>query len=67
METLTISFFSFDWTGEKIHEIPCDTPTFTVAWHPKRHLLAYACDDRSDRDRDRDSGVVRVFGFPNDS
>ncbi|XP_076465754.1 THO complex subunit 3-like isoform X1 [Babylonia areolata] len=54
-------------TGEKIHEIPCDTPTFTVAWHPKRHLLAYACDDRSDRDRDRDSGVVRVFGFPNDS
>ncbi|PVD30873.1 hypothetical protein C0Q70_10148 [Pomacea canaliculata] len=53
-------------TGEKIHEIPCDTPTFTVAWHPKRHLLAYACDDCSDRDRDRDSGVVHVFGF-NDS
>ena len=30
-------------------------------------MQAYACDDRSDRDRDRDSGVVRVFGFPNDS
>ncbi|KAK6178035.1 hypothetical protein SNE40_012874 [Patella caerulea] len=51
-------------TGEKVTEIPCDTPTFTVAWHPKRHLLAYACDDK--HDRDRDSGTVKVFGFPTD-
>ena len=21
-------------------------PTFTVAWHPKKYLLAYACDDK---------------------
>uniref|UniRef100_A0A2C9K355 Anaphase-promoting complex subunit 4-like WD40 domain-containing protein n=1 Tax=Biomphalaria glabrata TaxID=6526 RepID=A0A2C9K355_BIOGL len=50
-------------TGEKLHQITCDSPTFTVAWHPKRHLLAYACDDR----RDRDAGIVRVFGFPSDT
>ncbi|KAL3865004.1 hypothetical protein ACJMK2_006640 [Sinanodonta woodiana] len=53
-------------TGEKIIEVPCEAPTFTVAWHPKRHLLAYACDDKPERDRDRDSGTVKVFGFPND-
>ncbi|CAG5120708.1 unnamed protein product [Candidula unifasciata] len=50
-------------TGEKLHQITCDSPTFTVAWHPKRNLLAYACDDR----RDRDAGIVRVFGFPSDT
>ncbi|XP_067656853.1 THO complex subunit 3-like [Haliotis asinina] len=49
-------------TAEKLAEIPCETPTFTVAWHPKRHLLAFACDDK--HERDRDSGLVKVFGFP---
>ncbi|XP_029645736.2 THO complex subunit 3-like [Octopus sinensis] len=53
-------------TGQKVTEIPCETPTFTVAWHPKRYLLAFACDDKHDRG-DRDSGMVKVFGFPNDS
>ncbi|XP_052102226.1 THO complex subunit 3-like [Mytilus californianus] len=56
-------------TGEKVTEVTCETPTFTVAWHPKRYLLAYACDDkyeRDQRDRDRDVGTVRVFGFPSD-
>lgn len=55
--------------GEKVTEVTCETPTFTVAWHPKRYLLAYACDDkyeRDQRDRDRDVGTVRVFGFPSD-
>ena len=33
-------------TGEKVHQISTQAPTFTVAWHPKRHLLAYACDDK---------------------
>ncbi|GFN90554.1 tho complex subunit 3-like [Plakobranchus ocellatus] len=52
-------------TGNKLHQLKCDSPTFTVAWHPKRHLLAYACDDR--RERDRDAGTVSVFGFPVDT
>ncbi|CAG2189595.1 THOC3 [Mytilus edulis] len=50
-------------TGEKVTEVTCETPTFTVAWHPKRYLLAYACDDkyeRDQRDRDRDVGTVRI-------
>ncbi|XP_064602865.1 THO complex subunit 3-like [Liolophura sinensis] len=54
-------------TGEKIAEVPCESPTFTVAWHPKQHLLAFACDDKQrDRDRDRDAGTVKIFGLPSD-
>ena len=33
-------------TGEKIHQIPTQAPMFTVSWHPKKHLLAYAGDDK---------------------
>ena len=33
-------------SGEKIYQIPIQAPTFTVSWHPKKHLLAYACDDK---------------------
>ena len=33
-------------TGEKICDVPCNAPTFTVAWHPKKPLLAFACDDK---------------------
>lgn len=33
-------------TGEQICEVPCSTPTFTVAWHPKENVLAFACDDK---------------------
>lgn len=58
--------FIFVILGEKVTEITCETPTFTVAWHPKRYLLAYACDDKYERERDRDVGTVRVFGFPSD-
>ena len=42
--------------------MPCESPTFTVAWHPKRHLLAFACDDKDKYDRERDSGTVKLFG-----
>ena len=34
-------------TGEKVHQVPTQSPTFTVAWHPKKYLLAYACDDKA--------------------
>ncbi|CAH1258398.1 THOC3 [Branchiostoma lanceolatum] len=51
-------------TGEKICEVQCDTPTFTVAWHPSKPLLAFACDDKDKYDRDRDAGTVKLFGLP---
>ncbi|XP_070539873.1 THO complex subunit 3-like [Ptychodera flava] len=50
-------------TGEKITEVQCESPTFTVAWHPKKNLLAFACDDKDKYERDRDAGTVKVFGF----
>ena len=34
-------------TGEKVYQVPTQAPTFSVAWHPKRYLLAYACDDKA--------------------
>ncbi|MEQ2163432.1 THO complex subunit 3 [Goodea atripinnis] len=55
-------------TGEKLWEVQCDSPTFTVAWHPKRPLLAYACDDKEGKyDSNREAGTVKLFGLPNDS
>ena len=51
-------------SGESIAEIKTEAPTFTVAFHPKQYLLAYACDDK-DFSSNRDSGTVKVFGFPN--
>jgi len=51
-------------TGEKICDVPVETPTFTVAWNPKRDLLAYACDDKDKYDRDRDTGSLKLFGLP---
>lgn len=33
-------------TGEKIAEVPCQAPTFTVAWHPNKNLLAFAGEDK---------------------
>lgn len=49
-------------TGEKIHSIATDSATFTLAFHPKRYLLAYACDDKEGHQR----GVIKIFGFKND-
>lgn len=52
-------------TGERICEVQCNAPTFTVAWHPLKTLLAFACDDKDKHDRD--AGTVRLFGLPNNS
>ena len=49
-------------------EVQCESPTFTVAWHPKRPLLAFACDDKDGKyDSSREAGTVKLFGLPNDS
>lgn len=52
-------------TGEKITDINTDSAAFTIAFHPKLYLLAYACDDKDTRMKDssRDAGNLRVWGF----
>jgi len=50
-------------TGLQVMELAVEAPTFTVAWHPKIYLLAYACDDKAKFDRKKDSGGLKVFGF----
>lgn len=71
-EDLMIDIMSTE-TGQRIAEIQTDSPTFTVAFHPRKYLLAYACDDKDNsnqsyNNRDNrssgDAGVVRVYGFP---
>lgn len=52
-------------TGERICEVNCVAPTFTVAWHPNKYLLAFACDDKDKHDRD--AGTVRLFGLHSSS
>ncbi|XP_030376190.1 THO complex subunit 3 [Scaptodrosophila lebanonensis] len=51
-------------TGERVTDIHVDASTFTVAWHPKQYLLAYACDEKELNRRDRDAGNVKIYGFP---
>jgi len=51
-------------TTERVAEISVDSPTFTIAWHPSRYLLAYACDDKDKYERD--AGSLKVWGFPSD-
>ncbi|EPQ07520.1 THO complex subunit 3 [Myotis brandtii] len=55
-------------TGDKLWQVKCESPTFTVAWHPKRPLLAFACDDKDGKcDSSQEAGTVKLFGLPNDS
>ena len=48
-------------TGKQAHAISTTAATNAVAWHPSRHLLAYA-GDQKDR-MGKDEGSLRVFGF----
>lgn len=49
-------------SSEQIASIKCDTSTFTIAFHPKYNILAYACDDNTNStDRDRDIGTVKLW------
>lgn len=50
-------------TGDKVTGIPVSASTFTLAWHPKQYLLAYACDEKEQNDRRRDAGNLKVWGF----
>jgi len=51
-------------TGERVVAVPVETPTFTVAWHPRVNLLAYAGDDQDEGSRD--AGTVKLFGISNE-
>lgn len=57
---------AFVETADKIADITVDTATFTVAWHPSRYLLAYACDDKDNYERKRDAGSLKLWGFPSE-
>ncbi|XP_047477899.1 THO complex subunit 3-like [Penaeus chinensis] len=61
-EDQTIDIAHVD-TGERVAHISVAYPTFTLAWHPRLFLLAYACDDKDDRERDRDAGTVKLWGL----
>uniref|UniRef100_A0A0A9Y7W3 THO complex subunit 3 n=1 Tax=Lygus hesperus TaxID=30085 RepID=A0A0A9Y7W3_LYGHE len=54
-------------TGQLVADVPVEAPTFTVSWHPKQYLLAYACDDKDSYDRNRDTGSLKLYGFASDS
>lgn len=47
-------------TGRRVAAVPVRSATYSVAWHPRRYLLAYACDDKDDRNRD--AGTVKLWG-----
>ncbi len=47
-------------SGEQIACIKCDTSTFTISWHPKYNILAYACDDNTNTP-ERDIGTVKLW------
>lgn len=50
-------------TGERICEVQCNAPTFTVAWHPQKPLLAFACDDKVNTEAMCDKEVVILMSL----
>ena len=50
-------------TGELIAQVATDNPTFSVAWHPSKLLLAFTCDDKDKYHKDRDAGTVKLYGL----
>lgn len=49
--------------GEQLATIKCEAQTFEIAWHPRRHLLAIAGDEKDRYDSSKDAGIVKVWGF----
>jgi hypothetical protein len=49
-------------TGESVFQVPCRAVTTSIAWHPSRHILAYASELPKDANA-RDADIcVRLFG-----
>jgi hypothetical protein len=49
-------------TGGPVASIPVNAPVNDLAWHPRKYLLAYACDDKDQRSG-KDEGSLRVWGL----
>jgi len=54
-------------SSSSVYKIETGLPTFSVAWHPSRPILAYACDE-SDKEDSRSKsdnclGNIRLFGI----
>jgi hypothetical protein len=54
-------------SGQRVHEVLCESQMFAVSWHPRQYLLAFACDDKHKCDRSRGAGTVKLSGLPSDS
>ncbi|CAG0894488.1 unnamed protein product [Cyprideis torosa] len=52
-------------SGERVADLPVDAAIFTIAWHPKKLLLAFACEDKEAPRGPRETGQLKLFGFPN--
>jgi len=49
-------------TGKQALAVPVKAPSNSIAFHPKRMLLAFAGDDKDKMGRDE--GSLRILGFP---
>ena len=45
-------------SGELVHEIKCKASAHTVAWNPKKHVLAYSSEEHS---KSSDDGIIHLF------
>ncbi len=53
-----VGIFNVD-SAELVHEIKCKVPQHTLAWNPKKYLLAYAGEEHSKSSSD--DGVIHLF------
>jgi THO complex subunit 3 len=53
-----IAIFNVE-TGEVVHEITCKGPQRTVAWNPKKYLLAYSGEEHSRANSEE--GTIHLF------
>ena len=50
-------------TGAKVHALPVRAAVNSIAWHPSKYLLAYACDEASGQPQGAREPLLHVFGF----
>ncbi len=51
-------------SADRVGDLKCDGETYTMAWHPKQYILAFASDDRMTTYRE--VGHVKLYGFSQD-
>jgi THO complex subunit 3 len=50
-------------TGESVFQIQSSAATNSLAWHPSKHIIAYAGEETFKEERERDQGFLRIFGL----